>query len=177
MTDELFKLLVAQELIDWPDIKYALENNSKLPDPLSRDVLISYADQRLLILDVDSKGFAEIADLAVNCPHTREDMLGAVSVICSQLNDCDDTTAEKKWRVAELECLLQGLDDDPVYALVQLSTFWAKWGWPPDTPNSVGAGDVSNNSYGSPEHFKVVLAEHRAWLKEELSRLQHGRPS
>lgn len=172
MTDTLFSLLANHDLIDWPAVNYALVDSSKLPNPLSREALTSFAEKCLASLDVGSPGFEEISSLVLDCPHSREEMLRHVSAICSQVGVGDEKTVARKWRAVELEWILQNLDADPVYALVQISSFWAKWGWPSDAPASIAADSVSGADYGSAKHMQSVLTEHQAWLQEELYQLR-----
>lgn len=173
MTDTLFELLDARALVDWHAISYALANKDKLPDPLSREALTSFAEKTLTAIEPGSPGFDEIASLALDCPHTRDDMLESVLAICVEMGPTEEAIAARKWRAVELEWVLQNLEVDPVYALVQISTFWAKWGWPSDAPASMGPSGTKNSSdYGSESHLRSVSQEHRTWLLAELSRLQ-----
>lgn len=172
MTDALFALLDAHALVDWHAIGYALANKDKLLAPLSREAITSFAERSLAAIESGSPGFEEIANLALDCPHTREDMLHRVSAICAELGPADEAIAARKWRAVELEWILQNLEADPVYALIQISTLWAKWGWPLDAPASMAPSDTKDSSgYGSDSYLQSVLQEHRAWLLAELSRL------
>lgn len=173
MTKDLFALLDAHALLDWPAIRYALENQEKLPDTLSRDDLVSFATGCLAKIDACSPGFAEIANLTLDCPNSREEMFQRVAEICIQIGLGDDAIAPRKWRAAELEWTLNNLSGDAVYALVEVATFWTKWGWPADAPASMQL-DRSNDylEYGSDAQLKSTVDEHRAWLNTELSQLE-----
>ena len=88
----------------------------------------------------------------------------------------DRDTEARKWRAALLARKLDELPASPLYALLQLTEFWASFDYPTASPHVVqGRGDDRNAAeYYTAANYQSVLAAHQRWLAVEVRALQGG---
>jgi hypothetical protein len=83
---------------------------------------------------------------------------------------------ERKWRWLLLKEAIESLPSEPLYALLALTEFWEKFGYPPDSPHVVqGRGNHrSPNEYYTERHYRETVQRHEDWLKRELDDLRQA---
>lgn len=91
----------------------------------------------------------------------------------SELTGGDSAREIRKWRVILLEDVLKNLPSDPLYALIELTDFWASFDYPEDSPHEVqGRGNnITPSAYYQPETLERLIRQHRTWIQEEKSKL------
>ncbi|WP_343740904.1 DUF2247 family protein [Delftia tsuruhatensis] len=167
MTNELFKILSKHDWIDWSTIYYALKNKNVFPENINQSLISAYAEKCLSKITSEKPEFSEVAYLAFDYPNNREETLARIYDICLILDCTNHSLAERKWRAADLEFVLNNLSNDPMYNLIDLSSFWSRWGWPLETPNSLLSDSIKTIDYGSSSHLNAVIAECENWLRLE----------
>lgn len=86
--------------------------------------------------------------------------------------ECSELIAKKKWLLAELSVLLDSLNTDPVYALIELSDFWIKWGYE-DCPHIFqGVNNcMAPDDYYTDKNYESIFRKNLNWLNEEIENL------
>lgn len=172
MIDEVFKILDARGLMDWAAIEYSLKEMGIFPLAPSSSLVSEFAEKQLVKCSLDDPALGFIADLISDSPVSRADAAQKVGLVC-ELVGCQPDVAVLKWRAAQLEWTLQNMEDDPIYACMQLSEFWSRWGWPKDAPNSM-LHSGSDETWVSQRQGDIqpIVREHAAWVAAEFARLQ-----
>ncbi|WP_431256243.1 hypothetical protein ACQ86G_15830 [Roseateles chitinivorans] len=99
----------------------------------------------------------------------------AVWAISEILGGHDETRAARKWRAAELDALLPGPWAYPFYAVLEVSSFWERWGKELPGPLWTAEIYISNATGEYQEYLDEVLDQCRVWLQGEM--LELGSPA
>jgi hypothetical protein len=80
---------------------------------------------------------------------------------------------ERKWRVLLLNEELAELPRDPLYGLLALTSFWARFDFPEDSPHVVqGRGNnLSPTEYYTEGNFRDAVERHAHWIEREVASL------
>lgn len=82
--------------------------------------------------------------------------------------------ANRTVRAALLSELLDRLSANPIDALMALTSFWAEWGYPDDSPHVTQGRNNSMDprSYYTSRNLSEIVAAHRTWLAKEIAQLR-----
>ena len=142
--------------------------------PGKHDRLVDAADVIAHAVDAIAAGDASqpVATLAAVDPAESEEIATTLAVL-AQRERSDLQREQRKWRALLLKETLDELPSKPLYALLALTSFWEKFGFPEDGPHVVqGRGNqLSPADYYSQRNYEVLLNAHRAWLQNELAEL------
>lgn len=160
--------------ITWTDIKIGLLGYE---DDKKRYYLSSQ------LTESDIEEYAEF--ILTECEGLSESILRQVGNLFSQnwdekvktiesLANEDDEQSYFKWRVLEVEVLLQELyANDYLNGLFEINEFWAERQEPIDMPYQFqGFGNtLTPEEFYTENNYKAVIAEHQVWLELEKKRI------
>lgn len=152
--------------LTWDVVRLGWEGVGSEHRLLSLDDVRTFADH-----EVVSASEAEIADVAELCTASSE---ADVKELLERLAPSPSVIALRIWRAVLLERLLRTPQASPIETLTELTSFWAGFGYPPESPHTIqGLGNsITPKEYYTEETAEHALQEHRRWLEDEIGRLQ-----
>jgi len=144
---------------------------TEFPSLLSREEIVSYANERL---ERSSNSSTErdlvLRLLAADLPGETREEIKALLEPLSEASNGNPALELRKWRLVLLEQLLRDLPQGrPSSALVALTEFWQDFGFPGDSPHEVQGRDntISPLDYYQQRTLDLALAKHLAWIDRE----------
>ncbi|PHV12239.1 DUF2247 family protein [Chitinimonas sp. BJB300] len=173
--DNVFLRLEAHSLVDWGVLLLGIQN--ELPgfsdERLSGKFVEEFATEELAEIGSGDELFELMASLALDVDTASPETRKSIEEVC-HIKRVDTQLSMRKWQFVIIEDLMNRIDPDPLYGLIQLSEAWAAWGWPSDAPTSMrnGGGGISADQYGSSDAFLRIKEEVEKWLRTELTELK-----
>lgn len=84
----------------------------------------------------------------------------------------DISVSTRKWLLICLDMLLNNINQDPIYGLLELSNFWMAWGQPKDSPHNIQGvnNEISVSDYYTLDNYELMIRKNREWLNYELEK-------
>ncbi len=165
--NKLFERILKHDLIDWAVMFHGVKGLSNDSEPLSVASMRIFINKELEDISIDDSVFEIVIELEDN-DLSSFDLCSKLQKIC-ELRNLDTSLAKRVWRLVALEEILENLEPDPLYGLIDLSSFWAAWEWPSDAPKSMLNSSAQDYSF---ENYERIVNEHNQWLKNELTYLK-----
>ncbi len=172
MTDLTLQRLQDYGLIDWGVL---FQGFLSLPGSnlrIKASEISDFAATQLETIDEEDETYSIVVELASANYCSDGEITSLLRKICAK-KKIDLETALRKWRVVLLIETLDNLQGNPLYALIDLTTFWTNWNNPADSPHTIqGVGnEIAPNEYYSLENLNKITERHRLWISQELSKL------
>jgi hypothetical protein len=165
--NKLFNRILKHDLIDWAVIFQGVKGIPSHSEFLPLNSIRIFINKELENISIEDPIFELVIDLENN-DLSYFDACLKLQKIC-ELRNLDTNLAKRIWRFVALEEVLENLEIDPLYGLINLSSFWATWEWPNDTPLSILNLSAKDYSF---ENYKFIINEHHQWLQSELVHLK-----
>lgn len=140
---------------------------------LSNEMVSNYVENYILNTEVIDDELSDVLnELLIIDNHTsRDEVLNLLSKVVKILN-IDITNSSHKWLLVCLDLKLKELNSDPLYGLLELSSFWVDWGQPKNSPHMIQGvnNDVDASHYYTEENYKKMICINYDWLNLELNK-------
>lgn len=152
--------------ISWNFLWLGLVGPGHLPPQLSLSCIIDYA-QDLATRSQEETDLETIAYSAIGEEQQIKDAL-------LRLKLKEDHTAEPQalrcWQKLLLADLLRDLPTDDLQGLADLTSFWAQFDFPDDSPHVIQAlsNSLTPQEYYTQENYDAMLRRHHDWVRHEL---------
>jgi len=166
MSNSKLNLLKKLQWLEWGTLYMGAKG---LPDVTVDPADISdYACSQINEVDGANDVFISVAELAY-CDAISDETLKHLERL-AEWDNIDIQLSARKWRLVAFMKLLDDLNDDYIYALLDLNSFWNQWRGS-DTPDVVqGVGNNMNPSeFYSMDNFKEVMLKNKKWIDEETN--------
>ena len=166
MSNSKLNLLEKLQWLDWGTLYIGAKG---LPDVTVDPADISdYACSQINEVDEANDVFISIAELAY-CDAISDETLKHLERL-AEWDNIDIHLSVRKWRLVAFMKILNDLNDDYIYALLDLNSFWNQWEGS-DTPDVVqGVGNNMNPSeFYSLDNFKEVMLKNKKWIDDEIN--------
>lgn len=165
MSNSKLNLLEKIQWLDWGTLCIGAKG---LPDVTVDPADISdYACSQINEVDEANDVFISIAELAY-CDAISDETLKHLERL-AEWDNIDIHLSARKWRLVAFMKILDDLNDDHIYQLLDLNIFWNQWKGS-DTPDVVqGVGNNMNPSeFYSMDNFKEVMLKNKKWIDKEI---------
>lgn len=166
MNNSKLNLLKKLQWLDWGTLFIGVKG---LPGVSTDPTDISdYACNKINEVEEENDVFISVAELAY-CDEISDETIKHLERL-AEWENIDIHLSVRKWRLVAFIILLENLNDDYIYALLDLNDFWNKWEGN-DTPDIVqGVGNNMNPSeFYSMDNFKEVMFKNKKWINEEIN--------
>lgn len=153
--------------LSWGLVRLGWEGVGDKPRLVSLDDIRAFASDQ--IATASESQLPDVADLCTVYDEAQ------VQEQLERLAPAPSAVSLRIWRAALLDELLRTLPASPVDARAELTSFWASFGYPPDSPHTIqGLGnDIRPSDYYTAENAKKACAAHRLWLDAEINELRN----
>lgn len=166
MSNRKLNLLKKLQWLDWGTLCIGVKGLPGVSiDPAD---ISDYACSQINEVDEASDVFISVAELAY-CDEISDETLKHLERL-AEWHNIDIHLSARKWRLVAFMKLLDNLNDDYIYALLDLNSFWNQWEGN-DTPDVVqGLGNNMNPSeFYSMDNFKEVMLKNKKWIDDETN--------
>jgi Uncharacterized protein conserved in bacteria (DUF2247) len=176
MTKSIANRLTEHHLMDWGVLLLGLDGGPSGRARIDERAVQQEAELALLQAPEHAPFLDALAVLSL--PGSDRDVVRTALERMCDVEHVDLSKSLRKLRAASVDLLLDQLPPDPVYGLIELSSFWIDWG-PSDAPQEIqGLGnEISAGEYYTAARFALALAENRAWLAREYEQLRGEGPA
>ena len=155
--------------INWTVIVIGLEGPGKFEKMISVKDVADYAISRIEQNDSPTEELYMIAGL-------DEDDFELAYINAKKMAAEEDNEIEveiKKWIIILLKDVLNTINPDPLYGLIQLTEFWEKFDYPNFSPHTIQGVDnnITAKEYYTQENLNKILDLHEKWIKKETEKL------
>lgn len=172
MIDDVLSNIARDNMCDWGVLLLGVSGIPGTAERLSPADIASFANDQLEVILSSDPALDLVVALSEETVQDPVELRETLARIC-ELKGADIERSRRIWRCWLLETHVIDHEADPVYGLLDLTQFWAQWGWPDDAPPSMkNGGDVSAQDYHSDARYQEVLDEHRVWIEQEKHRLK-----
>ena len=166
MSNSKLTLLKKLQWLDWGTLFIGVKGLPGVSiDPAD---ISDYACSKINEVDEGNVVFISIAELAY-CDEISDEALKNLERLLDWDN-IDIHLSARKWRLVAFMTLMENLNDDYIYALLDLNSFWNQWEGN-DTPDVVqGLGnDMNPSEFYSMDNLKEVMLKNKKWIDDETN--------
>ena len=166
MNNSKLNLLKKLQWLDWGTLCIGVKGLPGVSiDPAD---ISDYACSNINEVDETNDVFISVAELAY-CDEISDETLKHLERLAEWYN-IDIHLSARKWRLVAFMELLDNLNDDYIYALLDLNSFWNQWEGN-DTPDVVqGLGnDMNPSEFYSMDNLKEVMLKNKKWIDDETN--------